>query len=196
MALFNVKKILDDHKTIDDIPADSIQEDRPAVLKLGNISQNVYDVLGGIDFNVNTHYVTLGHWSNHELLQFLLEIVGPSEVFLATWSMSEPAAVKLLAMIDNGLITSLKGILDFRTKNRHPQAFQLAQSLFVDLHMTASHCKVTVIKNEKYTITINGSANYTNNPRIESGVITADPKVGQFHINWIQQVLAKTSPFQ
>ena len=55
--------------------------------------------------------------------------------------------------------------------------------------MTSIHAKVTVIRSPAGSVTITGSANWTQNPRIEQGVITLDPACADFHISWIKKAM-------
>jgi hypothetical protein len=53
-----------------------------------------------------------------------------------------------------------------------------------------------VIENDEWSITINGSANYTNNPRIEAGCIIPLKASAEFHRKWILELLEKGEPFE
>jgi hypothetical protein len=194
--LFDINNIKDDIIDFEDLDSGAVISSGEEAFSLGKVNEKVSSVFKDASWDKPIHYVSCGDWSMHELLQFILESIGPADVLLATWSMSEPAAVKLMAMLESRLITSLKGVIDFRTKNRHPAAFQLSQTLFSDLRLTSCHAKVTVVKNDTHLISIVGSANYTNNPRIEAGVISVAPKVGQFHAAWIQSLLQNAKPFE
>lgn len=196
MSLFNISDIKDQ--------LDDLSKDSDVLLlgfdeidnRVGKLNSNVLDVFNKVDFNKTCHYVSCGLWSSHELLYYILQSIGPAHVTIATWSMSSAAAVKLINMLEVGLIRSLTGVLDFRTKNRHPEAFQLSQSAFTKLRLVSCHAKVTLIQNANYQLCITGSANYTNNPRIEAGVITHSLELCQFHQNWITKLLDNGEPFE
>lgn len=113
-----------------------------------------------------------GEWSLWELIDHLLEQTGDgTEVYLATWSISEFSARKLASWINSGRISKLIGVIDYRSKNRHPAAFHLAKNTFSHIRVAYCHAKVTVLIGNGQYILINGSANWTENPRMESGVI-------------------------
>ena len=54
------------------------------------------------------------------------------------------------------------------------------------------HAKLYIMRNDAWAITICGSANLTNNPRIEVSTITEDRQVAGFHVDWIDRVTASS----
>lgn len=163
---------------------------------LGKVYNQLEEVIGAIEPGKLVEFVSAGDWSTHELLFYILSKTGPADVYIATWSMGEYAARWLLRMLEDGMITNLVGVIDFRTKNRHPDAFQLAKNILAKMRLCSLHAKVTVIENKDWCITITGSANYTNNPRIEAGLILPLRASGEFHKRWICQLLDGGKTFE
>lgn len=194
--LFDINQVEDDIVDFEELESGAVLTSEDTAFTLGKVNEKVTSVFKDVSWNKSIHYVSCGDWSMHELLHHILNDIGPAEVLMASWSMSEPAAVKLMAMLEARLIISLRGVLDFRSKNRHPAAFQLSQTLFSDLRLASCHAKVTVVKNDTHLISIVSSANYTNNPRIEAGVISVAHKVGEFHAAWIEALLENAKPFE
>jgi hypothetical protein len=138
-----------------------------------------------------------GLWDHYTLVDHILTQTGQgSTIHLATWSISELSARKLVDWIDSGRVAKVFGVLDYRSKNRHPAAFHLASNVFSDIKIDYCHAKVTVIcspngsLNPDY-ITICGSANWTQNPRKEACTILNSKKTAMAHIDWINQVITK-----
>jgi hypothetical protein len=138
-----------------------------------------------------------GLWDHYTLVDHILKQTGEgSTLHLATWSISEFSARKLVEWVESGRISRVSGVLDYRSKNRHPAAFHLAQNVFADIKIDYCHAKVTVIcspkgsKHQDY-ITICGSANWTQNPRKEACTILNSEKTAAAHIDWINQVIKK-----
>lgn len=148
-----------------------------------------------IEMDTCIHYSTAGLWSTHELLAHLLSFTGPAHVYLCTWSIKEFPVRMLVGMIDSGLITGMHCLLDNRVKTQTPEVFHLVKLHAVQACQSVCHAKVTVIENENWSISIVGSANYTNNPRIETGIITLTRSSGEFHKKWILDELNKAHPF-
>ena len=153
-------------------------------------------VIGKIQKDTSIHYVSMGEWSSHDLLKVILEQIGKADVYIATWSISEPGTIMLLNLVKSGLINSILGVFDWRIKVRNPKALQLAKYNFNKIYLTTCHAKVTVICNKDYNISIVGSANYTNNPRIESGVITESKEIADFHKDWISGITKNSKLFE
>lgn len=143
--------------------------------------------------NSTTHFYSHGQWSHHDLLEHILLFTGPAAVKVAVWTMSITAANKLALLLNKGLITSLDMILDARCKTRIPEAHQLASKAFDRLVITPCHAKVTVIKNESNNVAISTSANYTNNPRLEVGILSTIPEVARFYDDILTQILEKNT---
>jgi hypothetical protein len=142
---------------------------------IGNSETLIADLYAG-DFNENEciSYMSNGNWSMYHLADFILNKIGPCEVHIATWSISELSARMLTQWLDTGRISSLNALFDFRSKNRHPAAFHLAKHNFSKVKLGLCHAKVSVFVSEDKYITVNGSPNWTENPRIENYVIFND----------------------
>lgn len=167
---------------------------------LGRVSDAVSTVLPTLERGVTYHYATAGLWSSHDLLLHLLGLTGPARVWIATWSMTEEPVRMLVQALDTGLITELSALLDVRVRVRNPKVLAFAKHNLAKVTETVCHAKVTVIENESWSIAIVGSANYTNNPRIEAGVVSVCSGAASFHRNWIEVEInrplpSKKSPF-
>lgn len=184
------------------LPTENLESDKLEVIshnsitKLFKTNETLNNVLGDWDLITDLHYVSHGHWSLHNLLEWLLPKTGTCTIYLATWSISEDATRAIINLSEKGLIKEIFAVLDYRSKNRHEASFYLAKSHFAKIHTTACHAKVTVIECENYVFSINGSPNFTNNPRIESGVISTSKEVANWHKKWILDVISKVNVFE
>ena len=165
------------------------------LLIIGKANEKLHQVFGKVVDGQSVHYASLGDWSTHDLLFFLLEQTGPARVYFTTWAISEYAIRQLYQFIEHGLILELKGIFDYRNGIRKPAELQFLQKITTDIKAAKCHAKVTVIENDHWGISVVGSANYTRNPRIEAGVLCCDKAVAAFHRDWILQELSNTSAF-
>ncbi len=165
------------------------------LLTIGKANEKLHQVFGKVIDGQSVHYASLGDWSTHDLLFFLLEQTGPARVYFTTWAISEYAIRQLYQFIEHGLILELKGIFDYRNGIRKPAELQFLQKITTDIKAAKCHAKVTVIENDHWGISVVGSANYTRNPRIEAGVLCCDKTVAAFHRDWILKELSNTSAF-
>jgi hypothetical protein len=130
-------------------------------------------------------FISYGAWSNIDLLEYLLIKSGPAKVYFSTWSISAEAISRIAAWHNQNVITDLHVVMDAGLRNRKPDLYQQAVGSFAKLKVTAIHAKVTVVQNENFNLVVIGSANYTKNPRIETGMIINDKTVADFNIKWI-----------
>lgn len=143
-----------------------------------------------LEANSIYNYVSRGDWSQYELVEYLLSYLAPAELIFSTWSISELSARKVIYWVEKGDISSVSALVDFRAKNRHPAAYHLAKHNIANLKVAACHAKVTVLKSYVHGyVTIIGSANWTENPRIESGVIITDQATGINNEAWILETI-------
>jgi len=163
---------------------------------IGKSNQKISDVIGDIVQGQTTHYASLGDWSTHDLLFYLLRITGAARVYFTTWAISEFAIRQLYLFIESGLILELRGIFDYRNGIHKTAELEFLRNITTEIKAAKCHAKVTVIENDTWGIAIVGSANYTRNPRIEAGVICADKQIAAFHRTWILNELSNISDFE
>jgi hypothetical protein len=152
---------------------------------------NVMQLVESVQLHEHTHFYTDGAWNMHQLLIGLIGIAGKSDVYLSSFAMSETAVRALLGLQDVGLIKSLHCVIDNRVETRSAGSLQLLKSISNRIVLRACHAKVTIIEGEHLDLVILGSANYTENKRMEVGVITKSESVSRFHKEWICKILAE-----
>ena len=155
-----------------------------ALVNKGN--KNVEDVFPPtIQKGDNFHWVSFGGWSMYHLISYVLKTTGPAHLLFSTWAISEQSARSLVLWKESGQLLSISGILDIRARTRHEGAYHLIHGHCNHLVLAHCHAKIAVIYNQDWHITILGSANFTENPRIEAGILTSNDEVGVFHQNWL-----------
>lgn len=130
-----------------------------------------------------------GDWSMHQLLEALLQKTGPAHVLISSYAFSETPTRRLAILKDNGLIKSLRLIIDNRVETRTAGSLQLLKGIADEMTMVATHAKVTLIRNSTWQISVIGSANYTTNVRHEAGIISCDMNTYGFNKQWIEKAL-------
>ena len=193
MSLFSLMDLI--KKKPDKTQSGSVAFTGSSLLTIGHAGEKLHQVFGKVLDGQSVHYASLGDWSTHDLLFFLLEQTGPAKVYFTTWAISEYAIRQLYQFIEHGLILELKGIFDYRNGIRKPAELQFLQKITTDIKAAKCHAKVTVIENDRWGICVVGSANYTRNPRIEAGVLCCDKTVAAFHRDWILKELSNSSAF-
>ncbi len=189
--LFNINEI----KTPEIfIPGESFvaetESDDKMILGKGSIT--VEEKFGLLKQNKNYHFMSNGDWSMYHLVNHFLKQTGSAHLYLATWSISEFSARQLTDWLNSGRIQSITALVDYRSKNRHASAFYLAKQNFSKIKIAYCHAKVSIIETDDWHISINGSANWTENPRIESGVVSTDKMTALAHKKWITEMVEKS----
>lgn len=142
------------------------------------------------------HYVSDGDWSMHDLVMELIKTNKGADIYITTYALREFHVRQLILAQDRGDIKKIMLLLDYRAKARTPEVFYLAAQNVNKIVMTSIHAKVAVVKSPFGCVTIVGSANWTQNPRIEAGVISLDNGIANFHIDWIEKVMMNGEIFE
>ena len=143
------------------------------------------------------HYASIADFSMHDIIFRLIDLYGPAKKFwLATWSISNNAAEMLIKAKEEGLIKESNLLLDWRVQVRTPKAKGLLAFNKVKMKVGNCHAKVFCLEMESgEKIVALGSANLTNNPRIEAGIITQSEEIYNFHAGWIEAEMNNSKPF-
>jgi hypothetical protein len=157
--------------------------------KIGNKLDMLETAIGDLTHNQTLQYCTGGKWSMHDMIRFILSKTGPAKLWMTTWTITEEPLRVLLELIKTGQITELSAVFDYRIAKHKPEAFQFANNIITRIKLTKCHAKVAVIRNDNWNVTVIGSANFSNNPRIEVGVIFTDKDSADFNIKWIEEVI-------
>jgi len=163
--------------------------------RLALAAQRLQDAIPAIRQGETIHYASGGVWSTHDLIEYILETTGPCHLAAATWSMSNEPCAKLVSMQADGRLLSMAMLFDWRVQVRCPEALALTKSHANRVRVSTCHAKAACLHNDDWAITIVGSANLTNNPRIEAGIIFTDRAAWQFHSAWILGEIDNAKPF-
>lgn len=144
----------------------------------------------------NYHFSTAGAWSLHDMIAMTCQKIGPSRLFLSTWTITEEPMRVLFQLIQEGYITELNCLFDYRIEKRKAEAFQLAKVNSARVKLTKVHAKAAVLCSDQWGVSIIGSANLTKNPRIEAGVLSTCQEVAEFHSGWINNEITHGDTFR
>lgn len=199
--LFDPREVPEPKPNLGGLKADALTRRQvKARAVMSTRQQRVRDTLGDFPREPGdiAHVVSAGTWSCHDLIRVLLERTGPAELIMSTWSISEEGWRMLIDLRDEGQITKLTTLLDWRIGHRNPDVTSYAKTSARDrgdeLAITNNHSKVYVLRNELWAISLISSANLTNNPRIEASVIHEDRAVADWHARWITETVRKSNP--
>lgn len=132
-----------------------------------------------------------GEWAVHEALPMLISHLGPSDVRIATYMVSEESLRALL--LAQG-VHSMRLLLDLTVKRHKLPLLLFAQNVTADIRLDYCHAKVLLVENGERRFGIVGSANLNRAHRWESGFwFTAGPHYDYF-LNQYDSAYANALP--
>jgi hypothetical protein len=143
------------------------------------------------------HVVSANKFDFWTFVPTMIEWLGTTEnLFCSTWTANRSNVVDMFRVWDTGLIT---GTVTFVTgiyfKRREAAVYStLVEGLLKRggrYKAFETHAKVLLLNNVEKNVwlTIEGSANLTQNPRLEQYVITNDKALYDFQRDWIEESL-------
>lgn len=157
---------------------------------MNNSVKDLHATVENLKDNECRVYITHGQWSLPAVLDSFLNVTGAgSEVLIATWSITQSPLEKLATQLRSGLITKCEILTDHRSKERAEEALAFANNI-CKVRYAKNHSKVILARSKDgSTCLVNvGSANFTRNPRCESGTIFRSREVWQFYKDAYERV--------
>jgi len=169
----------------------------PTAGALGKAADRCAEVIGEVKPGETIHVVSHGEWSTDHVICHLVDQIGPAHFLFSTWSINEDNASRLAKATEQGLLLSMRGLIDWRMKIRKPQAVSILHHAVgrERFRLGHTHAKVYLLDFGHRAISFVGSPNFTSNPRIEASVLTDSREVHDFHADWLNRSLANADPF-
>lgn len=118
-----------------------------------------------------------------DILEWVLQQVGPSEVWQTSFSISEEFLRRLYFISRDGSATSIHLVLDFKATNKTLALWNFIHQVIDTTHLADNHSKVLLIQSQAGDkVCIVTSQNLTRGNRNESYIITTAADVfDKFH---------------
>lgn len=120
------------------------------------------------------------------------------EACIATWIINRYYIDMLLSDIQSGALKNLTFVISNRMRQlgHHAGNFNFLLSVFsketnISVRVANSHAKTFGMTNGKDYICIDGSANWTDNPRLENYTITNSKEKFDFKRKWMTEIVKK-----
>lgn len=139
--------------------------------------------------------ITRGACSFHQMIEHVVGLIGPCDVWITSWGISQEPLNSILQLHRAGSIRRLRCLFDSRIREECPQAYQLTLLSNADIKLGKNHSKIAVMLNADASVVISASANLTNNPRMESYVLITHRSTVIDASSLIDQVMADAQPF-
>lgn len=121
----------------------------------------------------------------------------PCELYGSTWTMNRDNALEALELFDNELLNHVVILTGDYFKRRESAVYaEIYEGLLSRKQRYAAfknHAKVLLISDGNCWLTIEGSANFTSNPRRENYTFTNDKELYLFHKAWMDEILVLES---
>lgn len=140
------------------------------------------------------HLISNGKYDYYTFIPTILDHVGHIDEFWgSTWTMNRANLEDLFSLFDSGKIDTMNIITGLFFKRRETSVY----ATLVDgmsrrkqkVKSCENHAKILLIRSgEKYYV-VEGSANWTANPRIEQNMITQSKELYNFHKGWMQEYI-------
>ncbi len=133
--------------------------------------------------------LTFGQFSLLDLIEATLEITGPADVTISTWSAGfydVDAAQRFAAL---GLIRSIRWVMDAHEKRGQAMPVGVANLFGQDsIRVFRTHAKFVVLRNAEWDVLITTSMNLNLNPRCEQFEMTDDAERAALFSDFVDEL--------
>jgi len=150
---------------------------------------NARDTIAGFDHTLDVVGLTYGQFSLLDLIEATLEITGPADVAISTWSAGFYDVAAAERFRDSGMINRIRFVMDSSAKRNQATVGDVTELFGEDsVRATRSHAKFTLIQNDEWDVLITTSMNLNLNPRLEQFEMTDDPERAQLFRAFVDEV--------
>jgi len=142
----------------------------------------------------SVHIIANGKYDFWLYVPHMLGLLGtPARLWASTWTMNRGNVLELLELYDQGSLTAITILTGLYFKRRESAVYatllegiQARGQRYLALK---NHAKLILLEAAGAHLVVEGSANFTANPRIEQYVITHDEQLLRFHASWIDEAV-------
>lgn len=153
---------------------------------------NARDTIAGFGHGMDVVGLTHGQFSLLDLLQATLDITGPADVDIATWSAGLYDVDAAQRFRDDGRIRRIRFVMDSASQKRGQASTVQIADLFGDdaIRTTRSHAKFVIATNAVWNVVITSSMNLNLNQRVEQFEMTDDRERAAFFGDWVDELFS------
>ena len=143
------------------------------------------------------HMVSNGKFDYWNFVPIALELCGQPalEFYGSTWTMNRGNALELLALYDAGKLQSVSIFTGLMFKRRESAVYHTIAGGLLDRGQRflcfENHAKLILLRTRDHHLVIEGSANFTANPRVEQNTVYHSRDLYEFHRGWMEEMLSK-----
>ena len=125
-----------------------------------------------------------------QIADILEWVVGTSEVWQTSFSISEEFLRRLYFITRGGKASAIHLVLDFKATNKTLHLWRFIEQVISTTHLADNHSKVLLIKSDKGDkVSIITSQNLTRGNRNEAYIITTEPAVFDKFLHEVQDLI-------
>lgn len=129
-----------------------------------------------------------------DILEWVLQQVGRSEVWQTSFSISEEFLRRLYFITKDDKASAIHLVLDFKATNKTLSLWTFIEQVITTTHLADNHSKVLLVQSEKGDkVCIITSQNLTRGNRNESYIITTDRTVFDKFLDEIKSLIKNHS---
>lgn len=140
------------------------------------------------------HIIANGNYDFWRFVPHLLELLAaPAQGWFSTWTMNRGNVLELLDLFDGGKLTSILMLTGLYFKRRESAVYATLLEGLQDRNQRylafRNHAKLILLQTSTAALVVEGSANFTANPRVEQYVLTHDLDLLKFHAGWMEEMV-------
>lgn len=143
------------------------------------------------------HIISNGTFDYWTFVPIIIGLLGgrSDEGWFSTWTLNRANCNELFEIFDRGELGKIHFLTGLYFKRRETAVYAKLitgiQERGGRYKALENHAKIILLTNGHDYITMEGSANFTANPRIEQNTITNIKAVYDFHKEWMDEILSK-----
>lgn len=149
---------------------------RPSVRKRQAVEAfgHAADAIGPIEAGLSVFLLTRGQFSMLDMLQHVIQQIGPSSVSIWTWAIADYEVEAMAALMASSAIVSARLIVDRSAEQRSAPTIAAWRSRFgvEAVRVCKNHAKIARVWTAERRVLLRGSMNLNFNPRFEQADVT------------------------
>ena len=169
-----------------------------AEMKTALRKESAREILGELPApGESIHIVSNGKFDYWAFVPILCELLAKpvTQAYFSTWTLNRACCKELMELLDAGTIEQCGFLTGIYFKARESAVYATLvnglESRGCRFRALENHSKITLLAADPYYIVMEGSANFTANPRIEQNTIYNSKELFDFHAGWFNEILSK-----
>lgn len=164
---------------------------KQARVRLSKVA-NARDTIAGFGHGMDVVGLTFGQFSLLDLIDAALEITGPADVAISTWSAGFYDVEAAERFRDSGRIRSMRFVMDSSAKRGQASVTDVDRVFGRGtVRATRVHAKFALVTNDEWSVVITSSMNLNLNPRCEQFEMTDDAARAGMFLGFVDELFSE-----